>query len=672
MSTSVVEKRLLNGNFLRIARYRQGRKHKARSLRALVALVLIFRTESVTGNSGSRIGQLLSEAITASYNEISTSLHFDPAIGSRHKVHCASPSHLPTILSTTKSALKTARSSILKFIQRKYEPFPLYRYDRSSLNFYSHEDGRHNHLAHKSSPAHLRRIRGLSGEKSRSLLTIQQASTTAMVKKRVILPLSKELCKSGIYFGLAPQTVKKLYNTEPLKKRIDLREGMMEALDELRTMRREMEELRKEMVALQKRLNPESDLDDDKSIEILKTRSKTRKRELEKIGKEVEEWAKVLLLEQLPQYGRSTSTVTKAAKNIPKDLVWEEVKCTKLLQSKFNPAGKSHAYLTYMKDSRGVNSSTGSQSTKSKRVSATGNADLPYDPDAEYPCLKMYSTIDAPIEDVCVYLSSEKHLWDYNSLLERHEDVEVVSSNGKICWAQTPQILFVKPRSLVTYCTYKWLKDDTQIILSQAVDHDKIHVDAIAFRGATIIRRDPEYPNDKTNIYMLAHASPGSDVPAWTFRTAAKSLASIEPFRLFSRLNQAIQESRPELRMEIERLRKEYAKKNSFTSASGSTDVSSMVRNDDAFTQQQPSDSIAATTTQLPAGAEEVATTARTHWLPGGIAQLGYACFWPNGGGPIEDTDDDAMVTPIVLSLNESGGKQLMVTETKAADENVM
>ena len=49
-----------------------------------------------------------------------------------------------------------------------------------------------------------------------------------------------------------------------------------------------------------------------------------------------------------------------------------------------------------MKDSRGSNSSSDEQ---------------------EYPCVKMMTTIDAPITGVCEYLSREEHLREYNELV---------------------------------------------------------------------------------------------------------------------------------------------------------------------------------------------------------------------------------------------------------------
>jgi hypothetical protein len=90
-----------------------------------------------------------------------------------------------------------------------------------------------------------------------------------------------------------------------------------------------------------------------------------------------------------------------------------------------------------------------------------------------YPCLKCFSTIAAPIENVCQYLAESVHVPEYNDLITHHKDLEEISSKSKICWAMTPQILFVKPRDFVTYCQYWWKNDGTQVVVNQACDHDE-------------------------------------------------------------------------------------------------------------------------------------------------------------------------------------------------------
>lgn len=89
----------------------------------------------------------------------------------------------------------------------------------------------------------------------------------------------------------------------------------------------------------------------------------------------------------------------------------------------------------------------------------------------EYPCIKCVSTIDAPIEDVCTYLSQESVYPDYNDVVDKHKDVEEISPSAKICWSQSPQILFLKPRDFVTFCHHRWNKDGSEIVVNQAVEH---------------------------------------------------------------------------------------------------------------------------------------------------------------------------------------------------------
>lgn len=91
--------------------------------------------------------------------------------------------------------------------------------------------------------------------------------------------------------------------------------------------------------------------------------------------------------------------------------------------------------------------------------------------DTEYPCIKCMSIIDAPLEDVCTYLSQESASPDYNDVVAKHKDVEEISPNAKICWSQSPQILFVKPRDFVTFCHHRWKGDGAEVMVNQAIDH---------------------------------------------------------------------------------------------------------------------------------------------------------------------------------------------------------
>lgn len=103
-----------------------------------------------------------------------------------------------------------------------------------------------------------------------------------------------------------------------------------------------------------------------------------------------------------------------------------------------------------------------------------------------------------------------------------------------------------------------------------------------------VFTRCPEDP-EKTLIHLVAHANPGVGVPQWAAKTAVNALAPIEPFKMFNKINENVQRSRPQLRERLEQ--------------------AEMVGSN------------------LPNGRSP---------RPAGMAQLGYACFWPNGGGTYE------------------------------------
>ena len=53
----------------------------------------------------------------------------------------------------------------------------------------------------------------------------------------------------------------------------------------------------------------------------------------------------------------------------------------------------------------------------------------------------------------------------------QHRDLEEISSHSKICWGQTPQIMFIKPRGFVTFCHHRWRKDGAEVVVNQACEH---------------------------------------------------------------------------------------------------------------------------------------------------------------------------------------------------------
>ena len=89
---------------------------------------------------------------------------------------------------------------------------------------------------------------------------------------------------------------------------------------------------------------------------------------------------------------------------------------------------------------------------------------------------------------------------------------------------------------------------------------------------------------------IVSHIRPGGGLPDWATKTAVKALAPIEPFKLFHKIDRQVAENRDRLE--------------------------ALVNDNDAEKGSG-----------LPPG-----RTSR----PGGFAQIGYACFWPNGGGKVD------------------------------------
>jgi hypothetical protein len=337
---------------------------------------------------------------------------------------------------------------------------------------------------------------------------------------------------------------------------------MSEALTELKVMRYEMTALRREIKSMKRQLGHEDEVDDDDADNGVHESGGTppllarirKQREWDRIGLEIEQWAERLLFRE---------------DSHTEENEWKEIKCSKLCPQ-YNKNGRTRCYITWMRDSRGSHASV--------------------DHDAEYPCLKVYATLDAPMDQVCAYLADEKSLPEYNDLVVNHQDLEEISPHSKVCWGQSPKILFVHPRSFVTFCHHRWLRDGTQVIVNQACDHEDYahaisskHVSphkAFALRGANFISPHPDDPN-KTRFALIAHANPGHDISPWMCRLAVNNLTPIEPFKLFHKIN-----------------------KNALAYKKSDHDRAQMVN-------------------VIPGRSSR----------PAGLSQMGYACFWPNGGG---------------------------------------
>lgn len=397
--------------------------------------------------------------------------------------------------------------------------------------------------------------------KSQSMKAFVDTCGDGIVQMCRNMLLSKDLAQqNGFYYGLgqdmlcdltsptsaSPKENKRRRNTNVVLAETieDLRESLLELREELRLLREFQREI----------LLDEREGGKDERNPMLKVNK--RRNRFDKMAKSVEVWAEKLLFEEDEDHG------------------WSIVNCNKMFKKTFNPDDTISCFLKWMPDSR----------EEGEEVKSLQEGDC--------PCLKIYATLDASFEQVCHFLSMEENLSVYNDLVVKARDVEEIDSHSKICWGQSPQILFVKPRDFVTFCAHRWKKDGSQVIVNQAVDHEDLpgtHSEkggkacrAYALKGANFIWRDPEDSN-KTKFAMLAHAHPGGGLPQWAVRSAINALAPIEPFKLFHKIEKGAQMVQP-------------PPPTMFTSSSKGTSS-----------------------------------------RPGGMSQMGYACFWPNGGGLSEE-----------------------------------
>ncbi|KAL7572068.1 hypothetical protein ACA910_001715 [Epithemia clementina (nom. ined.)] len=465
--------------------------------------------------------------------------------------------------------------------------------------------GAPNSLVHSVPAASRRTVVSSSGSgapKVQHVVSIKTRQLAQQIKAKIpnITPPPKD--DTGFFYGLTTNMVDSSTTGRPASEKKprppNMREAVVLTLDEIRILREEMEALRKEVQSLKIRLSPTDSLSVTPQKEV-DTDLLLSKEELENLymemGHSVEVWAARVMQEGVEDG-------------------WVEVKCNKVMRKTINPDGTSRAYLKWMKDSRGA-----------------GYAN-PKD-DREYPCLKFSGVIDAPLDIVCLYLSREQNMPEYNDLIESHTDLQEITPSAKICLGQTPQILFIRPRSLVTYCQHRWLADGSQLVVSQACRHPKKltkrnvglfdesdgydeHKQPMAFalRGVNHIGPCPTDPENKTRITLVAHGNPGNDVPSWAVKTAVGALANIEPFKLFHRINVNVKQKLPELQEELDQRAAQLV-------------------------------------SERPDG--------RTR-RPAGIAQLGYACFWPNGGGLV-----DSKSTPLTKAFELPS-----VSNNEADDEN--
>jgi hypothetical protein len=140
---------------------------------------------------------------------------------------------------------------------------------------------------------------------------------------------------------------------------------------------------------------------------------------------------------------------------------------------------------------------------------------------------------------------------------------------------------------------------------------------AYALRGATYIS---QLPNGKTKIVMLQHANCGYDIPEWAVRTAVNILAPIKPFEIIHRIQVGVKRSKETLERE-----EGFFLNAPATSAHAECDTKRRRR---SIQKQKKNHSGVDTDTTF---------GTRRSRRPAGIAQMGCACFWPEGGGLVEE-----------------------------------
>lgn len=306
---------------------------------------------------------------------------------------------------------------------------------------------------------------------------------------------------TGFYYGINESIIRSRPRSLSRPKKESLNSLMSDALSELKGMRQEMEALRKEMQAMKRRFSSgDGDFQEVEDIGDSVAGRRKKQREFDKIGLDVEQWAENILFKQ----GEEEDG-------------WKEVPCNKLVRNKYNPQGNTRCFMKWMTDSRGE------------------WAD-PND-DKEYPCIKVFATIDAPIDEVCAYLAEENRVSEYNDLVIQHRDVEEITPHSKVVWgivsslrltgalttcfsnrltiyvlllcSQCPQILFINPRDFVTFCHHRWLHDGTQVVVNQAVEHKDV----------------PAINDDKSGKVCRGHALRGANCKFETLAMAIETLS---------------------------------------------------------------------------------------------------------------------------------------------------
>jgi hypothetical protein len=185
-------------------------------------------------------------------------------------------------------------------------------------------------VARRGIPSLSKSIPALSVWGSREGKCPTRRSTEVAVKRKRPLGTAigrKIVDGGGFYYGITGNTLSKA--SKPCtEKRMSLSDSMYEALEELKTMRKEMEQMRADMQKLRWKMLMDGDLEED-SEEAKEKRAITKRklaREADVVSKEVEKWAKQIMLET-------------------EEDGWKKVECSKMMRGSLNPDGATTASI---------------------------------------------------------------------------------------------------------------------------------------------------------------------------------------------------------------------------------------------------------------------------------------------------------------------------------------
>jgi hypothetical protein len=292
----------------------------------------------------------------------------------------------------------------------------------------------------------------------------------SLSQKLSSLPIDgKAMEGGGFYYGLSRKELKDgqdHHGQTKRQKQPRLQDSISEAVEELRSLREDIERMRQEIKDMREKILgvDESDAQGidggDSSGSVGETLWQRREKQIkaDKLALQIESWAQSMLQET-------------------EDDGWKRVECNKVVRSTLNPSNRTVAFVKWMKDSREDQADQNDEET--------------------YPCIKCYATIDAPLEAVCSYLAEKSTSPDYNDVVKKHQDLEEISPNAKICWSQSPQILFIKPRDFVTFCHHRWKSDGTEVIVNQASEHPAAKISDDAVRGYALRGANCKYKRER-------------------------------------------------------------------------------------------------------------------------------------------------------------------------------